>query len=137
MTVVYPFHAFMYKPCNTANILTLHKIALDMGRPEERNPMSLVLSHENYKCSLLSIGSSMMYLWATMRGLSLPVTNSSLLVPHILIGWCSSNPFLLLLLLLPLLLLLLLLPLIAAFSTVMVWLLLLSATIGLHPVSYS
>jgi hypothetical protein len=27
MTVVYPFHAFMHKPCNTANILTLHQIS--------------------------------------------------------------------------------------------------------------
>jgi hypothetical protein len=25
MTVVYPFHAFMHKPGNTANILTLHQ----------------------------------------------------------------------------------------------------------------
>jgi hypothetical protein len=27
MTVVYPFHAFMHKPCKTANILTLHRIS--------------------------------------------------------------------------------------------------------------
>jgi hypothetical protein len=27
MTVVYPFHAFMHKPYNTANILTLHQIS--------------------------------------------------------------------------------------------------------------
>jgi hypothetical protein len=27
MTTVYPFHAFMHKPCNTANILTLHQIS--------------------------------------------------------------------------------------------------------------
>jgi hypothetical protein len=27
MTVVYPFHAFMHKPCDTANILTLHQIS--------------------------------------------------------------------------------------------------------------
>jgi hypothetical protein len=27
MTVVYPFHTFMHKPCNTANILTLNQIS--------------------------------------------------------------------------------------------------------------
>jgi hypothetical protein len=27
MTGVYPFHAFMHKPCNTANILTLRQIS--------------------------------------------------------------------------------------------------------------
>jgi hypothetical protein len=27
MTVVYPLLAFMHKPCNTANILTLHRIS--------------------------------------------------------------------------------------------------------------
>jgi hypothetical protein len=27
MTVVYPYHALMHKPCNTANILTRHQIS--------------------------------------------------------------------------------------------------------------
>jgi hypothetical protein len=48
MTVDYPFHAFMYKPCNTANILTLHQsLKLDMGWPAKRSLMFVVLSHEN------------------------------------------------------------------------------------------
>jgi hypothetical protein len=50
MTVVYPFHATMHKPCNTANILTLHQISqFDMGRSAKLNLMSQVLLRENSK----------------------------------------------------------------------------------------
>jgi hypothetical protein len=62
MTVVDPFHAFMHKPCNTANILTLYQIShcikLNRGRPAKRNLMSLVLSHENNKRSSSSSGAT-------------------------------------------------------------------------------